>query len=177
MKFCPECGSKNEGFKFCPSCGFKFGEIQIVSNQPFEKGVDCSNKILEVDLIVTLTTDNSNAPVLYSIKRIFEGEPISFQIEDQKGTIVNHNFLENELIPFSGNGTIKVIIEGSDDFTYKGEFKNGKAEGIGTLRYGDDGLYIYYGSFKANSFNGEGIRFKDVYGMFEKPLEYNSVEF
>jgi len=23
MKFCPECGTRAEGFKFCPECGYK----------------------------------------------------------------------------------------------------------------------------------------------------------
>ena len=33
MKFCPECGTKAEGFKFCPECGYKLtgGETAAVS--------------------------------------------------------------------------------------------------------------------------------------------------
>jgi hypothetical protein len=49
MKFCPECGTKNEEYKFCPNCGFNFNSLHSkigVSNE--EKTKDSTLKALQI---------------------------------------------------------------------------------------------------------------------------------
>jgi len=183
MKFCPECGTKNEGFEFCPNCGNNF--TNSTSNLNDDDLSSNSNlglsdvQVRNLDTLINVLNKYSpnlenwnNNPILKLIKYngfdcYYEGnlsndKPLGFgKVYEVPDSWDYMDGIKEPWLSYEGywenglpNGLGTKYLVPNSIHRYIGEFKNGGCDGLGKI-FDTNGEIVRIGIFKDGEFIGD----------------------